>query len=89
MHGDASKDVNHINCPSCGSYVIDGTFHCRIPNGQLSKREQEFVQYDMADYIKEEKPEIVGSPDTDPKAYQYYAQRKRQRQNLQSGPLQP
>lgn len=80
MNRDAKIDVNHINCPSCGPYAVEGTFHRRIPEGQLSNREKEFVQYDMAAYIREEKPGTVGSPDTDPKAYKYHSKRKKQRQ---------
>ena len=81
---DVTRDVNHLNCPSCGPYAIEGTLQWRILKGQLSQRETEFVHYDMADYIREEQPDIVGSPDTDPKAYQYYTKRKRQRHNLHS-----
>ena len=53
----------------------------------LTDKEKEFVEYDMADYIKEEKPGIVGSPAKDPKASAYFSTRRSQRQSLQSEQL--
>ncbi len=80
MQRDAQRDVNHIACPSCGPYYIDGVFYRQIIAGQLSQREHEFVTHDMAAFIAEEQPMIVSSPTTDSAAYTYYAKRRSHRQ---------
>ena len=78
MVRDTSRDINNVTCPSCGPYAIEGPFHLRIMKGQLAGREKEFVLNFLSAYIREEKPEIVSSTETDPNAYKYYSRRKKQ-----------